>query len=82
MFSGGAISSYLTEQLGKVEVHWSKKGKEWPSKKLLNIHLNKCIDYTGGIPDDWEIIELTHNATPVAEWIDGDMLIKILRQYK
>ena len=81
MFSCGAIAS-SSERSGRVEVSWSKKGKEWKSEKLFKAHLTKCIEYTGGIPDNWEIFELNYKATPIAEWIDANMLIKMLTHKK
>lgn len=81
MFSCGAIAS-SSEKSGRVEVNWSKKGKEWTSEKLFKAHLTKCIEYTGGIPADWEIFELTYNVTPVETWIDANMFVKMMSHQK
>jgi hypothetical protein len=82
MFSCGAIYTNSTKQTGEVVVQWSKKGKEWTTEKLLKAHLTKCIEMTGGVPSNWEIFELTYNATPIEEWIDNKMLVKILSHNK
>jgi hypothetical protein len=82
MFSCGSIVTHLTNTTNEVVVRWAKKGKEWTTEKLLKAHLTKCIEMTGSVPSNWEIFELTYNATPIEEWIDNKMLIKILSHHK
>lgn len=79
-FSNGIITQQYRDD--QYTVKWSKKGKEWTSEKLLKAHLTKWIELTGSIPADWEIFELHYETKPVMDWIDNNMLAKILTYKK
>jgi hypothetical protein len=80
MFSHGIILRDRREL--SHTVRWSKKGKEWVSKKLLYAHLTKWVDTTGTLPGNWEIFELTYQTSSINEWIDANLLVKILTYQK
>lgn len=74
-YSHGNISVWQK----KMYIKWSAKGKEWTNEKNLRAHLLKCATLDG-IPTDWEVIEIKHVATkPIEEWIDNEMLMKLLK---
>lgn len=57
--------------------HWVRfwtKGKEWPSLRLLNLHLEKYLKLVGHIPKEWEIIEVQHQPIPMPEWVRDSFL--------
>lgn len=79
LYSHGIIHTNGSKRRNAVVVKWSKKGKEWTSEKLVKDHLLKCIAF-GGIPTHWEIIEFTQQPSrSLHEWIDANMLVKILK---
>lgn len=66
-YSRGAIESY-THTIHHM-VRWNKRGKEWASYRLLNMHLEKYIKLVGHIPAEWQIIEVKQEPLPMPEWV-------------
>ena len=80
LFSNGIIYNRQGSKEKKIPlVRWNKKGKQWASEELLKKHLMNCIELTGGIPSEWEVMEFTQEPSrKLHEWIDSKMLMKIL----
>ena len=78
-YSHGIITGFDKER-GYIAIKFSKKGKEWTSEKTVKDHLTKVIEKIGGIPSHWEIMEFTQQPSrELNDWIDGKMLVKMLK---
>jgi hypothetical protein len=56
----------------------------WTVEQLLKDHIlkyaQKSVD--GQCPDTWEVLEVVETAKPINEWIDADMVFKLLLKAK
>ena len=78
-YSNGIIQQ--SSQCGSGFVGWNKRGKVWTDVKYLKAHILKYSQKssTGQCPDSWEVLELVETATPINEWIDAEMVYKLLK---
>jgi hypothetical protein len=78
-YSNGIINKSLS---GNPLVGWAKRGKVWSDVKYLKEHILKYtqLSSTGQCPDAWEVLEIVESAKPINEWIDAEMVYKLLKK--
>lgn len=75
-FSGGIIRRGWQKSH---YVNFKARGKVWTTETLLKQHLLKCFQQNVKM-ENWEIVEVQYVPTkPIEEWVDGKMLLKILK---
>ena len=63
-------------------VGWGKRGKVWTDVKYLKEHVLKFtqLSLAGKCPDTWEVLEIVETAKPINDWIDAEMVYKLLKK--
>ena len=81
-YSNGIIQK--SSQGGNPFVGWGKRGKVWTDVKYLKEHILKYTQLSseGQCPETWEVLELKECATPINDWIDAEMVYKLLMKVK
>jgi hypothetical protein len=80
-YSNGIINKTVA---GVVYVGWGKRGKVWTKINFIKEHILKFTQMSpeGKCPDTWEVLEIVETAKPINDWIDAEMVYKLLKKAK